>query len=103
MSILEITELKNKLHELLYKSYIHPCVSPSGAPALFFWKKDGTMSLCIDYIQLNKMTIKNKYAFPRIYDLFDQVKGATVFPKINLRLGYHQIRVRDEYIPKKKF
>ena len=74
-----------------------------GAPVIFDKKKDGTLRLCIDYRQLNKMTIKNKYRLPHINDLFDQLRGATVFSKIDLRSGYHQIRIKDEDIFKTAF
>eukprot|EP00253_Pinus_taeda_P011886 PITA_11886 len=103
MSIPELTELKMQLQELLDKDYIRPSVSPWGAPVLFVKKKDGTLRMCIDYRQLNKLTIKNKYPLPRIDELFDQVKGATVFSKIDLRSGYHQIRIKDEDIAKTTF
>eukprot|EP00253_Pinus_taeda_P032987 PITA_32987 len=89
MSVPELTELKMELQELLDKNYIRPSVSPWGAPVLFVKKKDGTLRMCIDYRQLNKLTIKNKYPLPRIDELFDQVKGATMFSKIDLRSGYH--------------
>jgi hypothetical protein len=89
MSLLELIELKIQLQELLDKEYIRPSVSPWGAPILFV-KKDGTLRLCIDYRQLNKMTIKNKYPLPRINDLFDQVWGAKIFSKLDLRSDYHQ-------------
>eukprot|EP00253_Pinus_taeda_P009381 PITA_09381 len=91
MSMPELTELKMQLQELFDKNYILPSVSPWGAPVLFVKKKYGTLRMCIDYWQLNKLTIKNKYPLPRIDELFDQVKGATVFSKIDLRSGYHQI------------
>eukprot|EP00253_Pinus_taeda_P012179 PITA_12179 len=103
MSTPELTELKMQLQELLDKEYIRPSVSPWGAPVLFVKKKDGTLQMCIDYRQLNKLTIKNKYPLPRIDELFDQVKGATVFSKIDLRSGYHQIRIKDEDIAKTAF
>eukprot|EP00253_Pinus_taeda_P005217 PITA_05217 len=103
MSVLELTELKMQLQELLDKNYIRPSVSPWGAPVLFVRKKDGTLRMCIDYRQLNKLTIKNKYPLPQIDELFDQVKGATVFSKIDLRSGYHQIRIKEEDIAKTAF
>eukprot|EP00253_Pinus_taeda_P023509 PITA_23509 len=103
MSVPELTELKMQLQELLDKNYICPSVSPWGAPVLFVRKKDGTLRMCIDYRQLNKLTIKNKYPLPRIDELFDQVKGAKVFSKIDLRSGYHQIRIKDEDIAKTAF
>eukprot|EP00253_Pinus_taeda_P022348 PITA_22348 len=103
MSTPELTELKMQLQELLDKEYIRPSVSPWGAPVLFVKKKDGTLRMCIDYRQLNKLTIKNKYPLPQIDELFDQVKGATVFSKIDLRSGYHQIRIKDEDIAKTAF
>ena len=85
------------------KAYVRPSVSPWGAPVLFVKKKDGTLRLCIDYRQLNKATVKNKYPLPRIDDLFDQLRGARVFSKINLRSGYHPIRIKDEDISKTVF
>ena len=90
MNILELNELKSQLIELIDKKYIRPSVSPPWrALVIFVKKKDGTLRLFIDYHQLNKMTIKNRYMFPRIDDLFDQLCGATVFSKIDLRSGYH--------------
>eukprot|EP00253_Pinus_taeda_P022079 PITA_22079 len=103
MSVPELTELKMQLQELLDKNYIRPSVSPWGAPVLFVREKDGTLRMCIDYRQLNKLTIKNKYPLLRIDELFDQVKGATVFSKIDLRSGYHQIRIKEEDIAKTAF
>jgi len=99
----ELAELKKQVEDLLEKQFIRPSVSPWGAPVLFVKKKDGSMRMCIDYRQLNKVTIKNKYPLPRIDDLMDQVRGAAVFSKIDLRSGYHQIRVREEDIPKTAF
>ena len=78
-------------------------MSPWGAPVIFVKKKDGTMRLCIDYRQLNKMTIKNRYLLPHIDDLFDHLRGATVFSKIDLRSGYHQVRIKEEDIFKTAF
>ncbi|XLS75404.1 hypothetical protein HN51_032269, partial [Arachis hypogaea] len=103
MSPLEMNELKSQLEDLLGKNFIRPSVSPWGAPVLLVKKKDGSMRLCVDYRQLNKVTIKNKYPLPRIDDLMDQLQGAGVFSKIDLRSGYHQIRVRGEDIPKTAF
>ena len=87
MSPLEFAELKKQIEKLLAKGFIRPSVSPWGAPVLLVKKKDGSMRLCIDYRQLNKVTIKNKYPLPRIDDLLDQLLGASVFSKIDLRSG----------------
>jgi hypothetical protein len=78
-----------QLEELLKKGYIHPSVSPWGAPILFVKKKDGTLRLCIDFRQLNKVTVRNKYPLPRIDDLFDQLREENIFSKIDLRSSYH--------------
>ena len=91
MTTTEMYELKVQLQELLDKGFIHPSVSPWGAPVIFVKKKDGTLRLCIDYRMLNKVTIKNRYPLPQIDELFDQMKGATVFSKIDLRSRYHQL------------
>jgi ribonuclease HI len=99
----ELAELKKQLGELQQKGFIRPAASPWGAPVLFVKKKDGSMRLCVDYRDLNAATIKNKYPLPRIDDLFDQLKGAKYFSKIDLRSGYHQLRVRQEDIPKTAF
>lgn len=96
MSISELKELKTQLQELLDKNFIRPSTSPWGAPVLFVKKKDGSLRLCIDYRELNKVTIKNKYPLHRIDDLFDQLQDAQVFSKIDLRSGYHQLIVRAE-------
>ena len=103
MSPPELMELKIQLQELLDKGYIRPSVSPWGAPVLFMKKKDGTFRMCIDYRQLNKLNFKNRYPLPRIDDLFDQVRGASVFSKIDLRTSYHQLRIEEEYISKTAF
>jgi hypothetical protein len=103
MSTPELQELKMQLKELLDLGLIRPSVSPWGAPVIFIRKKDGSWRLCIDYRQLNKATIKNQYPLPRIDDLFDQMKGATVFSKIDLRSGYHQLRIKGDDIPKTAF
>ncbi|GJR69546.1 putative reverse transcriptase domain-containing protein [Tanacetum coccineum] len=99
----EMLELSNQLKELQEKGFIRPSHSPWGAPVLFVKKKDGSMRMCIDYKELNKLTIKNRYPLPRIDDLFDQLQGACCFSKIDLRSGYHQLRVREEDIPKTAF
>ncbi|EOY03078.1 Retrotransposon protein, putative [Theobroma cacao] len=99
----ELKELKDQLEDLLDKGFIRPSVSPWGAPVLFVKKKDGSLRLCIDYRQLNKVTVKNKYPLPRIDDLFDQLQRAQCFSKIDLRSGYHQLRIRNEDIPKTAF
>ncbi|KAL4037318.1 hypothetical protein IC575_000910 [Cucumis melo] len=99
----ELKELNVQLQELLNKGFIRPSVSPWGAPVLFVKKKDGSMRLCIDYRELNKVTVKNRYPLPRIDDLFDQLHGATVFSKFDLRSGYHQLRIKDGDVPKTTF
>ncbi|KAJ0525561.1 putative nucleotidyltransferase, Ribonuclease H [Helianthus annuus] len=99
----EMKEPRTQLDELLAKGFIRPSSSPWGAPVLFVKKKDGSMRLCIDYRELNKVTIKNRYPLPRIDDLFDQLQGASYFSKIDLRSGYHQLRVRDEDVHKTAF
>jgi hypothetical protein len=87
----------------LDKGFIHPSISPWGAPVLFVKKKDASMRMCIDYRELNKVTIKNRYPLPRIDDLLDQLQGARVFSKVDLRSGYHQVRVKEVDIPKTAF
>ncbi|XP_073121898.1 uncharacterized protein [Henckelia pumila] len=103
MAPLELKELKDQLEDLLNKGYIRPSVSPWGAPVLFVRKKDGSMRLCIDYRQLNQVTVKNRYPLPRIDDLFDQLQGSSVYSKIDLRSGYHQLRVRESDVSKTAF
>ena len=103
MAPLELKELKLQLQEFLEKGFIRLSVSPWGAPMFFVEKKDGTLWLCVDYRQLNKMKMKNKYLLPRIDDLFNKLKGPSVFPKIDLRSGYHQLRIRDTDVHKKAF
>ncbi|GKA43031.1 putative nucleotidyltransferase, ribonuclease H [Tanacetum coccineum] len=100
MAPIELKELKDQLQELLERGFIRPSVSPWGAPVLFVKKKDGSMRLCIDYRELNKITIRNRYPLPRIDDLFDQLQGAKHFSKIDLRSGYHQLRVKEQDISK---
>nr|GEZ92446.1 retrotransposon protein, putative, Ty3-gypsy subclass [Tanacetum cinerariifolium] len=100
---LEMQELSNQLQELADQGFICPSTSPWGAPVLFVKKKDRSFRLCIDYHELNKLTVKNRYPLTRIDDLFDQLQGLSVYSKIDLRSGYHQLRVRDEDIPKTTF
>ncbi|GJY32630.1 putative reverse transcriptase domain-containing protein [Tanacetum coccineum] len=99
----EMKELAEQLQELSDKGFIRPSSSPWGAPVLFVKKKDGSFRMCIDYRELNKLTVKNRYPLPRIDDLFDQLQGSSVYSKIDLRSGYHQLRVRKEVIPKTAF
>nr|ABA93462.1 retrotransposon protein, putative, Ty3-gypsy subclass [Oryza sativa Japonica Group] len=103
MAANELAEVKKQVDEQLQKGYIRPSTSPWGAPVIFVEKKDKTKRMCVDYRALNEVTIKNKYPLPRIDDLFDQLKGAKVFSKIDLRSGYHQLRIREEDIPKTAF
>ncbi|GJS88023.1 putative reverse transcriptase domain-containing protein [Tanacetum coccineum] len=95
----EMRELPKQLRELLEKGFIRPSSSPWGAPVLFVKKKDGSFRMCIDYRELNKLTVKNSYPLPRIDDLFDQLQGSSVYSKIDLRSGYHQLRIKEEDIP----
>ncbi|GKC40225.1 putative reverse transcriptase domain-containing protein [Tanacetum coccineum] len=99
----EMKELSKQLQELSDKGFIRPSSSPWGAPILFVKKKDGSFRMCIDYRELNKLTVKNSYPLPRIDDLFDQLQGSCIYSKIDLRSGYHQLRVREQYIPKTAF
>ena len=103
MAPAELRELKVQLQELVDKGFIQPSTSPWGAPVLFVRKKDGTLRLCIDYRQLNRVTIKNRYPLPRIDDLFDQLRGACVFSKIDLRSGYYQLKISRDDVPKTAF
>jgi hypothetical protein len=103
MATPELAELKERIKELLEKGFILPSSSPWGAPVIFVLKKDGTQRLCVDYHALNEVTVKNKYPLPRIDDLFDQHHGACVFSKIDLRSGYHQLKIRECDIPKTTF
>nr|GEZ06774.1 putative reverse transcriptase domain-containing protein [Tanacetum cinerariifolium] len=99
----EMKELADQLQKLTDKGFIRPSFSPWGASVLFVKKKDGSFQMCIDYRELNKLTVKNRYPLPRINDLFDQLQGSNVYSKIDLRSGYHQLRVREEDIPKIAF
>jgi len=103
MALVELNELKTQLQELLNKGFIQPINSPWGAPLIFVSKKDGTYRLCIDYRQLNKITMKNKYLLPWIDDLFDQLKGPRAFSKIDLRSGYYQMKIKEADVAKTAF
>jgi hypothetical protein len=100
MHVNELVELKKQIAELQAKGFIRPSSSPWGAPVLFVEKKDGTQQMCVDYRSLNEVTIKNKYPLPRIKYLFYQMKGASVFSKVDLRSGYHQLKIRESDILK---
>ncbi|CAA0827428.1 Uncharacterized mitochondrial protein AtMg00860, partial [Striga hermonthica] len=99
----ELQELKTQIQELLRLGFIRPSMSPWGAPVLFVKKKDGSIRMCIDYRDLNRLMIKNKYLLPRIDDLFDQLRGACVFSKIDLQSGYHQLKIKESDIAKTAF
>jgi hypothetical protein len=103
MSVEEPKELKKQIMELQEAGYIRPNSSPCGAPVLFVQKKDGSQRMCVDYRTLNEVTMKNEYPLPRIEDLFDRMRGARVFSKIDLRSGYHQMKIRPSDIPKTAF
>jgi hypothetical protein len=103
MSVEELKELKKQLTELQEAGYIRPSSSPWGAPVLFVQMKDGSQRMCVDYRSLNDVTVKNKYLLPRIEDLIDQMRGARVFSKIDLRSRCHQMKIRPSYIPKTAF
>ena len=103
MAPVELQELRVQLHELLDKGFIRPSTSPWGAPVPFERKKDKALRLCIDFRQLNRVTIKNRYPLPRIEELFDQLRGARAYSKIDLLTSYHQLRVRETDIPKTMF
>nr|GFB48120.1 putative reverse transcriptase domain-containing protein [Tanacetum cinerariifolium] len=99
----EMQELSTQLQELSDSGFIRPSSSPWEAPVLFVKKKDGSFRMCIDYRELNKLSVKNRYPLSRIEDLFDQLQGSRVYSKIDLRYGYHQLKVREEDIPKTAF
>lgn len=103
LSLSEMAELKRQLDDLLRHGFIQPSQSPYGSPVLFVKKKEGDLRMCVDYRALNKLTIKNTYPLPRIDELMDQLQGAQVFTKIDLRSGYHQIRIAEEDIHKTAF
>jgi hypothetical protein len=95
MSSTELDELKKQLDELVASGFIKPSKSPFGAPVLFVKKKDGSMRMCVDYRDLNRITVKNRYPLPRVEELFDRLRGAKYFSKIDLRSGYHQVRIHS--------
>jgi hypothetical protein len=99
----ELEELNKQPANMFSKGLIHPSASHWGSPAFFVDKRDGTIRLCVDYRKLNEVTIKNKYPLPKIQELFDQLNGAKVFSKIDLRTGYHKLKVRESDIPKTTF
>jgi len=103
MAPAELVELKKQIEELMEKQFIRPSTSPWGAPVLLVKKKDESSCLCVDYRQLNKMTIKNKYPLPRIHDLMDQLHGSSMFSKLDLQSGYHQILVKVDDVQKTAF
>ena len=103
MAPAELRELKARLEEFLSKGFIRSSIFPRGAPVLFVKKKDGSLRLCIDYRQLNRVTIRNQYPLPRIDELFDQLQGSRVYSKIDLRSGYHQLKVQESDVPKTAF
>src|SRR3954470_21545050 len=103
MATHELAELKIQLEASLAKGFILPSSSPWGCPVMFVTKKDGTERMCVDYRPLNLPTIKNKYPLHRINDLYDQIVGSSVFSKMDLRLGYHHIKIRNEGVPKTTF
>jgi hypothetical protein len=94
MDVKGLVELKKQIEELVEKGFFRPSSSPLGAPVLFVNKKDGSRRMCVDYRILNELTIKNKYPLPQIEDLFDQMRGAMILSKIDLRSGYHQLKIR---------
>ncbi|GJZ42256.1 putative reverse transcriptase domain-containing protein [Tanacetum coccineum] len=103
LALSEMKKLSEQLQELSDKGFIRTSSSPWGAPVLFVKNKDGSFRMCIDYRELNKLTIKNRYPLPRIDELFDQLQGSSIYSKIDLRSGYHQLRVREQDIPKTAF
>ena len=103
LSPAENAEVRRQVSDGLRRGIIEPSASPYGTPVLFVRKKDGSLRMCVDYRALNKITVKNKYPLPRIDDLLDQLHGASVFSSLDLQSGYHQIRIKDEDVPKTAF
>jgi hypothetical protein len=101
--LMENDEIKHQIQELLQNGNIIPSSSPCGIPIVLVQKKDGTWRLCIDYIALNKITVRNRYPIPRIDDLLDQLKGEIFFNKIDLKSGYHQVPIEPTDVWKKNF
>lgn len=99
----ERRELDKQVSELLQKGFIRRSISEWGAPVVFATKADGSLRLCVDYRELNKLTRKNRYPLPRIDDLFDQLIGAKVFSQLDLATEFHQLRVAEDSIPKTAF
>ncbi|KAJ9526428.1 hypothetical protein QJQ45_009905 [Haematococcus lacustris] len=99
----EQEELKKQIKDYLAKGMIEPSSSPYAAPILFVQKKSGELRMCIDYRQLNKLTLRDQYPLPRIDDLFDRLSGCSVFSSLDLQAGYHQIRITPEDVPKTAF
>ena len=103
MGAAQLEELRTQLADLTNRGFIRPSSSPYGAPVLFVRKKDGSMRMCIDYRGLNAVSVKNAYPLPRIDQLLDQLHGATVLSKLDLQMGYNQVRIEPEDIPKTAF
>ena len=103
MSIMENVEIKRQIKDLLGKCFIRPSTSPCGSPIMLIPKKDGTWRMCVDFRELNKIKVKNHYPLPRIDDLLDQLKDAKCFTKLDLRSGYHQVRIAESDIWKTSF
>ena len=103
MSIMENAEIKKQIKDLLDKGFIRPSTSPCGSPIVLIPKKDGTWRMCVDLRALNTITVKNRYPLPRIDDLLDQLKDARYFTKLDLRSGYHQVRIEESDIWKTAF